>query len=428
MSTKIAFSEKALEQRRLTAPSHALTSARTPWTWFLLGSVTLFFLAMIVWGFYGSMVESVRGVGVTLLSGGVRAITAGGNGILSHLNVQAGAYVSADQIVGQIYNPERLFTVRKLEAEFERLSAEADLMQRGTERLTTLMVGKERDKVSRLERLAALQEQSKKRARELGDIYAVLSRSKTAPIVTYYQTLDRMLQTELDILSTYFQSAEASVSTENLLWQQELKLLDLRGKIAQKKEELWLAKTLYREADWLTASFDGQVMEVLKEDGAFVQAGDKVALVGADRKDGIYLAGFVSADQGQKIRTGMSAYFAPAVAPASQYGYIKCVVRDVSTAPVNAEMVLSELMNASLTQQVMGKNAVMRVELEMVPDAGSASGFRWTSSKGYPREIVNGMVGEILVNTEYRTPASYLIPALRELMRPKAALPPDGEQ
>jgi HlyD family secretion protein len=210
--------------------------------------------------------------------------------------------------------------------------------------------------------------------------------------------------------------------------QQELKLLDLRGEIEQKKEELRLARTLYLEADWLTASFDGLVLEVLKEEGAFVQAGDKVALVGADRKDGIYLAGFVSADQGQKIRTGMSAYFAPAAAPASEYGYVRCIVRDVSAGPVNAEMVLSELMNASLTQLVMGKSAVMRVELEMVPDAESASGFRWTSGKGYPHAIVNGMIGELLINTEYRRPASYVIPALRELMRPKAALSSEGEQ
>jgi HlyD family secretion protein len=150
--------------------------------------------------------------------------------------------------------------------------------------------------------------------------------------------------------------------------------------------------------------------------------------VGADRKDGVYLAGFVSADQGKKIRNGMSAYFAPAAAPASEYGYVECIVRDVSAAPVTAETVLSELMNASLTQLIMGKSAVMRVELEMVPDADSVSGFRWTSRKGYPHEIVNGMVGELLINTQYRTPASYVIPALRELLRSEGAPAPDGEQ
>lgn len=405
---------------RQATPSHTLTSARTPWTWFLLCSITLFFLAMIVWGFYGSMVESVRGVGVTLLSGGVHPIVAGGSGTLSHLNIHPGSQVFTDQIVGQIYNPERLFTVRKLDNEFERLKAEAAFMEEGSKRMTGRMVDVEKDKARRLGKLAELQAQSKIRARELSDIYASLSRSKSMSLVNYYQMLDQMLQTELSFQSTYLQAAEVSVSAENRSWQQELTLLELREKVEHKEEELRLAEKLYREADWLVSSFDGRVMEVLKEEGAFVQAGEKVALVGASMEEGLYLVGFVPADQGKKIRNGMSAYFSPAAAPASEYGYIKCVVRNVSNAPVSPEMVVAELMNASLAQTLMGKTAVMRVELEMVPSATSRSGYAWTSGKGHPNRVVNGTLGEVLINTEYRTPASYVIPALRELLQPKA--------
>ena len=428
MTKNIAFSEKALEHMRQAAPSHTLTSARTPWTWFLLCAVTIFFAAMIFWGFYGSMVESVRGTGITLLSGGVRPIVAGGGGTLSHLNIQAGSHVFADQIVGQIYNPERLFTVRKLEAEFERLQAEVEFMQRGSEMMTARIVETERDKVQHLKKLAELQKQSKQRAQELSDIYAALTKTKSMSLVNYYQMLDQMVQTELAFLSTYLQVAETSVSTENRAWRQELTLLELRQKIEQKKAELDLAKHLYREADWLVSSFDGQVMEILKEEGAYVQAGEKVALVGAGLDEGLYLVGFVPADQGKKIRNGMSAYFSPAAAPASEYGYIKCVVRDVSNAPVNAEMLLSELMNASLAQMLMGKTAVMRVELEMIPDAGSVSGYGWTSSKGYPHKIVNGILGEVVINTQYRAPASYVIPALREVLQPKVQQPSGDKQ
>ncbi|MDL2267908.1 NHLP bacteriocin system secretion protein [Desulfovibrio sp. OttesenSCG-928-G15] len=420
MTKKIAFSETALAHMRQATPGHTLTSARTPWTWFLLCSITLFFLALIVWGFYGSMVESVRGVGVTLLSGGVHPIVAGGSGTLSHLNIHPGSQVFTDQIVGQIYNPERLFTVKKLDSEFERLKAEAAFMEAGSKRMTKRMVDVEKDKVRRLEKLAELQAQSKIRARELGNIYASLSRSKSMSLVNYYQMLDQMVQTELSFQSTYLQAAEVSVSAENRSWQQDLTLLDLREKVEQKEEELKLAEKLYREADWLVSSFDGRVMEVLKEEGAFVQAGEKVALVGASLEEGLYLVGFVPADQGKKIRNGMSAYFSPATAPASEYGYIKCVVRNVSNAPVSAEMVVSELMNASLAQTLMGKTAVMRVELEMIPSAASRSGYAWTSGKGHPNRVVNGTLGEVLINTEYRTPASYVIPALRELLQPKA--------
>lgn len=419
MTKKIEFSEKALEQMNRAAPSHALTSVKAPWTWFLLGAVSLFIGAIVVWGFHGSMVESVRGNGITLLSGGVRPIVAEGSGILSHLNIHAGSFVAADQVVGQIYNPERMSTVSKLKAEYERLKADADFMQQGIERLTEHQLKTEKEKGALLEKLAGLQEQSKKRTIELAGIYAGLTRDHSVAKATYYQVLDQIVQTEVSFLSTYFQSANVDISLAGMVWQKELKLLELRQQVEQKKADLELAQKLYQEADWLVASFEGRVLEVLTEEGSFVQTGQKIALVGAGLDQGLYLVAFVPADQGKKIRNGMSAYFAPAAAPAAEYGYIQCVVREVSSAPVNAEAVLAELMNLSLAQMVVGKTAAMRVELEMVPDGTSPSGYHWTSRKGYPRKIVNGMIGEVIINTEYRAPASYVIPALRESMQHK---------
>ena len=249
---------------RQAASSHTLTSARTPWTWFLLGSVTLLFFCMILWGFCGGMVGGGRGIGGTLLSGGVRPIVAGGSGILSHLNIQAGSQVFADQVVGKLYNPGRLFTVRKLEMEYTRLTNEVAFMQQGMGRMTGRMVETEQDKVAHLEKLAELQEQSKKRARELSRIYGALTRTQSMSLANYYQMLDQTVQTELSFLSTYLQVAEAIVSSENRVWQQELKLLELRRQIDQKQEERDLSRKLHRESDWLVLSFDGRVMEVLK--------------------------------------------------------------------------------------------------------------------------------------------------------------------
>ena len=416
MAGKIAFSEKAIEQMNRGTQSHALTSVKARWTWFLLGSISLFFGAMIFWGFYGSMVESVTGVGITLLSGGVHPIIAGGNGKLSHLNIQAGAEVTSEQIIGQIYNPEMLFNVRKLESEYNLLRSEVEFLKQGTERLTAQKLEMDREKKKHLERLTAQQEKSRKRAADIVDIYSRLTNVGAASKVSYYQTLDQMVQTESSFLSTLFQSMETDISQQDRIWQQEQKLLELKQQLEQKKQDLDLAQKLYREAYWITPDFDGQVLEVFKEEGAFVQNGEKIALVASSLDEGMYLAAFVPPDKGKKIRNGMSAFFSPAAAPAAEYGYLKCVVREVSKVPVNAETVQAELMNASLTQMIAGQSAVIRVVLEILPDPKSPSGYRWTSRKGYPRKIVNGMLGEVIINTSYRAPASYVIPALRELM------------
>ena len=419
MAGKIAFSEKAIEQMNRGTQSHALTSVKARWTWFLFGSISLFFCAMIFWGFYGSMVESVSGVGITLLNGGLHPITVGGNGKLSHLNIQAGAEVTSEQIIGQIYNPEMLFNVRKLESEYNLLRSEVEFLRQGTERLTAQKLEMDRAKKKHLEHLTIQQEQSRQRAAEIVDIYSRLTNVGAASKVTYYQTLDQMVQTESSFLSTLFQSMETDISQQDQIWQQEQKLLELKQQLEQKRQDLDLARKLYREAYWITPNFDGQVLEVFKEEGAYVQNGEKIALVASSPDEGMYLAAFVPPDQGKKIRNGMSAFFSPAAAPAAEYGYLKCVVREVSNVPVNAETIQAELMNASLTQMIAGKSAVIRVVLEILPDPKSPSGYRWTRRKGYPRKIVNGMLGEVIINTSYRAPASYVIPALRELMNRK---------
>lgn len=428
MAGKIAFSEKALEQMSRGVRSHALTGVKARWTWFLLGSVSLFFAAMIIWGFCGSMTESVTGTGITLLSGGVRPVIAGGSGMLSHLNIRAGAEVSSEQVIGQIHNAEVLLNVRKLESEYNLLRSEVEFLRWGTERLTAQKLTIDREKKKMLDRLTARQEESRKRAADIVNIYSRLSNIGAASKVAYYQTMDQMVQTESSYISTLLQSMETDVTQQDLIWQQEQKVLELRQRLEQKKQELELAQKLYREAYWITPKFDGHVLEVFKEEGAYVQTGEKIALVAAGLEEGMYLAAFVPPDQGKKIRNGMSAFFSPAAAPSAEYGYLKCVVRDVSNVPVNAETVQAELMNASLTRMIAGESAVIRVVLEIIPEPGVPGGYRWTSRRGYAQRIVNGMLGTVIINTGYRAPASYVIPALRELLNRKQPKPKRTEQ
>ncbi|MGN0835281.1 MAG: NHLP bacteriocin system secretion protein [Candidatus Spyradosoma sp.] len=414
MNDKIQFSQKALENLENGSRTHTLTTVKTRWTWFLFGSITLFFAALIAWGFYGSMVESVSGTGITLLENGVHPVTAKSTGQLTHLNIRPGAVVHAEQPVGQVYDAETLFNIRKLETEYNLLSSEVQFLKEGLERLTARKLDADKDKAKVLDALTRLQEDSRSRAKDVAEIYSRLLQKEAATKIEYYQALDQKAQAESSFASTLFQAMDNDVTQEDLIWQQEQRLLELRQQLEQKKRDLDLAHKLYREAALVTADFDGTVLEVFKEEGAYVQKGERLALVASDGSRGIYLVGFIPATRGKEIRNGMSAYFAPAAAPAAQFGYLKCVVREVTSAPVNSEAVQAELMNSTLTKMISGQEAVIRVVLEIMPDSKSESGFRWTTRNGYPGKIRNGMLGTVIVNTSYRSPASYVIPAIRE--------------
>lgn len=413
----IDFSPKALERMEGAAQRYVLTSVKARWTYFLLGAVTLFFSAAMFWGFYAGMAETVSGVGITLLSGGVRPVVAGGTGTLSSLNVKVGSEVRADDVIGQIYNPEMFFKIKQAEIEFFRLKSEIVFLERGTKRFSQSKVKIENSKKDELASLASAYEKSRGRASEIVKVYEELAKVGAASKMSYYQMLDQMLQTENALLSAKVQAMDTSLETDAALWQSEQRLLELRRRLIDKENEKNLALKLYREAFWITADANGKVAEIFKSEGAFVQNGERLALIASDASNGLYLTAFIPVDQGKKIKNGMSAFFSPYAMPSGEYGYMKCLVREVGAAPINPETVEAELQNSSLTRMITGKTPMIRVVLEMLPDPDRENRYKWTGGKGKDALISNGMLGDVIINTDYRPPVSYIIPGLRDLFR-----------
>lgn len=110
----------------------------------------------------------------------------------------------------------------------------------------------------------------------------------------------------------------------------------------------------------------------------------------------------------------MSVYFSPSALRAADYGYIKGLVASVSLFPVSRESITAELKNRDFAEALTRNGAVMRVEVDFFPDKRTRSGLQWTSRNGEDATVETGMVGSLLINTEYRRPVSYILPYLRE--------------
>lgn len=340
MAQRISFSQKAIDNLSNGSDTHLLTSVKATWSWLLLTISILLFLALLFWGCFGRIAQSLSCNGITLLSDGVRPVISYGEGTLKYLNIVAGAKVKSGQALGQLYNPKTIAELGAIKLDFDRLRTEvADLEASYHNKLQT----------------------------------------------------NSMQSSELD-----------------------KKIHELKLELAKKHREFRLAKKLFAETFWVHSDSDGTVIEVFKEQGSFVKTGEKIALVAASPDDGIYLVAYVPLKDGKKIRTGMRAFFSPSNAPSAKYGYIKAVVRDVSSAPVNFETVESELLNSSLARLLVGNQAMTRVVLELIPDSNSISGYSWTGKRGHAEKLINGVFGEVIINTEYCTPLAYITQAMEE--------------
>src|SRR5574344_809413 len=410
MAKKIKFSQKALDSLSNSNRLHVLTSVKASWSWLLLVSITVLLAAVVFWGCFGRIAESVTCSGITLLSEGVKPVIAQGDGTLKYLNIDAGAKVRTGQVLGQIYNPEIVTKVRKLRSEYETLKNEISFLKK-----------------ENLKNIAKEQQLSRERQKELLESYSSLLGKGVVSKLEYYRTLDQLVQTENSQLSLLLQSLASDSEVNNLIWQGKEKLLELNQRLEEKYREYTLTKKLFSESFWLSSDSDGTIIEIFKEQGAFVQSGEKIALVASSPNDGIYLVAYVPLENGKKIKTGMRGFFSPSNAPAAKYGYVKCVVREVSSTPVNYETITAELLNSSLAQRIAGKDVMTRVVLELIPNAHSLSGYSWTGKNDYNTKIINGVFGQLVINTEYRSPISYIIPALRELFTSKPTNETEGK-
>lgn len=415
MANKINFSEKALNNMSCAADTQKLSGAKNFRNYFLLMAITLLFAILLLWGFCGSMSESVSGTGITLLNKGIRPVIARGTGTLSHLNIHIGTEVEPGQPLGQIHNPELFFSINKLGNEYKALIAEVEILRKGIEDLTSGKIKSEKERQKVLSHLAQLQKQSRQRAQKIVEIHSTLQESGAVSKIAYFQALDGQMQAEISVGNTLFQTLENDLTRQETLWQHRRQLLEMQQSLSQKKRELDLATRLFQESYWITTNYKGKVTEIFKQEGSFIQNGETIAQLSSDPSDGIYLATFIPALQSREIKCGMSAYFSPVIAPSNRYGYVKGVVREVGTMPSNPGAVQAELANEALTQQLFQPGAMIRVVIELIPDPKTASGFAWTTKRGYPGRITKGMIGEVIVNTGHRAPASYVLPALKDL-------------
>ena len=155
-------------------------------------------------------------------------------------------------------------------------------------------------------------------------------------------------------------------------------------------------------------------MELLKGPGDAVKAGDTIALLSRSEQKFRKVIAFVPIEIGKKVKPGMSAYFAPGSLKPQDYGYVRGVVRETSQFAVNSDSIVTELKNRDFAAAVSRSGVQARLVIELLPDRKTVSGLKWTSRNGAGAMVDSGTVGQVIINTEYRSPISYVIPFFRE--------------
>lgn len=113
---------------------------------------------------------------------------------------------------------------------------------------------------------------------------------------------------------------------------------------------------------------------------------------------------YVPVLEGKKIQAGMMAQIAPGSVDAAEYGTLVGQVQSVSAYPVLADSITGWTGNKELTTWIFGKSggAVVEVQVVLIKDSSTASGYLWSSIHGAPDKITPGTIctGTIVVKQQ----------------------------
>jgi HlyD family secretion protein len=163
----------------------------------------------------------------------------------------------------------------------------------------------------------------------------------------------------------------------------------------------------------VTSPYGGRVLEILAARGDVVSPGSPILSVEVVSEDLVAVL-FVPAASGKQVQKGMAVLVSPSTVKREEYGSILGRVTRVAEFPSTARGMTRLLGNEALVTRLMAEGPPIQVDVLLVRDPSTPTGYRWSSSRGPSVKISSGTLtqGDVVVKED--RPIRLVIPTLRE--------------
>jgi HlyD family secretion protein len=227
---------------------------------------------------------------------------------------------------------------------------------------------------------------------------------------TYLDKMDKVSQLRSQLSELHLQDKKLEQQNLELLTTQKLALLEVQRSIDR------LELSLEKQGK-ITSEHTGRVLELTVGAGQVLTPGLKICtIVEEDQSSPLVCLTYFTGKEGKQILAGMNARIALDSVQRERYGCVIGAVRSVSPFPVSKEAAVNTIGNSELARVLMDKDRQIEVFLEPIPQADTASGYAWTSSKGPNLKLTAGSTATVQVTVESRAPITFVLPFLRQWM------------
>ncbi|HTY42339.1 MAG TPA: NHLP bacteriocin system secretion protein [Thermoanaerobaculia bacterium] len=370
------FRRSALEKLSSPEQLDVMMQVTSPAGWLALAGTGVILLFVVVWSVVGKIAIRVDGQGLLLRGSAVLDITSGAQGRVTEVLVKPGDRLAVGQVVARLAQPELQLRIDNTREQIRTLSAQG----------------------------------AESGAR--GDSVIAQYQSQVRDLREKVETQKKLVQRGLLTRGTLLRTQADLAAAEQAIAQNEITKSGQENRIDDLKHQLKEFEEKLASSTEVKSSYTGRVLEVTVGPGGLVSEGTRILTLeplDAPLQTVIYLP----ASEGKRVRPGMQVRISPSTVKVEEYGFMIGTVKSVSEFPVTPEGLRRVLRNDKLVETLMGKSAPIEVVASLIPDSKTPSGYRWSSSKGPPTQVMSGTLAAASVVVESRRPISYVLPVIK---------------
>jgi HlyD family secretion protein len=376
-----------------------LQTAR-PRAWIGLLAICLVLATALAWSVLGTLPTTVTGRGILLRDGGVYDIHAFGDGVLRELpRFPVGERVHKGQVLGHVSQPVLEQGIAEQQAVLEGVVRAGNASKELSARLARLREQEQaQERAQLMRRIAALE---KGHGRAGGVDATAIAHGPRPASDALSRARQRLGQLDVDM-------AKNDMERQQTLEQGQVRVRLEKAKLA----ELQLR---HRLASVIVCTLDGIVVEMMAMEGEAVKQGQSILSVESVRGDLEAMLYLPPQSNAKMIRPGMRAQVSPTTTRKERYGYLIGSVATVAKFPSTEQGMKATFDNPVLIREMNAQGPPIAVQVTLLPDPASRSGYRWSSRSGAAVELSSGTLVNGTVIIENRRPISLVVPLLREL-------------
>ncbi len=409
------FRETALQNLSSPEQLDQLIKITRPRAWLVLATLGFLLAATVLWSVFGSLPSTLTGQGIIVRQGGTYNIVAlGGGVIIDFEDFKTGQLIHKGQVLGRVTQP--------------LLELQRDAMRSEVQRL-------EREQASMSTEIAIEQPARSRSARQQADIQRAAIRSREQLLASLKERLAHQSELLADGLITHQRfeesrqaifSAENDISTagnalqalsiqaltdqngfEERTRQMNAALISARNRLTDLSAQLELSSKV-------VSTHDGLVVEVLVSKGDIVTVNQPILSVEEPARSLEALIYMPPQSEAKRILPGMVVQLSPVTARKERFGYLVGTVTSVSKYPSTEQGMQAVFNNPGLVRELAKQGPPIAVSVALIPDSGTKSGYRWSSSAASQLDLSSGTLAAATFTIEVQKPISLVIPLFKQ--------------